>query len=82
MTIDCGTCSAAGAGCSDCVVALLLGPPREVSAQGREPAQGQEPVGSHDQGLPPRLTDEEQRALTVLVDAGLVRPFDAGLRVS
>ena len=32
MIIDCGTCTAAGAACGDCVVSLLLGP-AELSAE-------------------------------------------------
>lgn len=61
MTIDCGTCAVAGPGCDDCLVPLLLGPVERT-----RPARPDEVEGL--------LTPEEEQALRVLVEAGLVAP--------
>lgn len=34
VLLDCATCAVRGIGCSDCVVALLLGPPDTVAVDG------------------------------------------------
>lgn len=34
VLLDCGSCAVRGVGCSDCVVALLLGPPDTVVVDG------------------------------------------------
>ena len=60
MHVDCDTCSARGHGCGDCVISVLLGPPPARSAPG---------------GMPVDLVEEEQRALSVLADAGLIPPL-------
>lgn len=52
MLIDCRTCVAGPAACSDCVVSVLLGPP----------------IDGH-------LESEEERAIGVLSESGLVPPL-------
>jgi len=50
MIIDCDTCEVRGLACGDCVVAVLL-------------------------GSPPELSEDEQRAIGVLAEAGLIPPL-------
>jgi len=63
MKIDCGRCVMRGAGCRDCVVAVLN--PPDVT---RYPPQA-----------PGYLDEAEVRALDVLADAGLVPPLRLSL---
>jgi hypothetical protein len=63
MVIDCGRCAARGAGCRDCVVAVLS------SAGGP----------GHAPQAPDYLDEAEVRALGVLAAAGLVPPLRLSL---
>jgi hypothetical protein len=59
MVIDCGRCAMRGAGCQDCVVAVLS----PASVTGYVPQ------------VPDYLDEAEVRALGVLADAGMVPPL-------
>ncbi len=63
MVIDCGRCVMRGAGCQDCVVAVLK--PAHVTGYLPKAA------GS--------LNEDEVRALGVLADAGMVPPLRLSL---
>ena len=63
MVIDCGRCALRGAGCQDCVVAVLS--PANVTGYAPQP--------------PDYLDEAEVRALGVLADAGLVPPLRLSL---
>jgi hypothetical protein len=63
MVIDCGRCAVRGAGCRDCVVAVLS----PANATGRAPL------------APDYLDEAELRALGVLAAAGLVPPLRLSL---
>jgi len=63
MVIDCGRCAMRGAGCRDCVVAVLS------SAR----------VTDHAPQAPDYLDEAELRALRVLADAGMVPPLRLSL---
>jgi hypothetical protein len=63
MVIDCRLCAMRGAGCRDCVVAVL------------SPAR----VTGHAPQAPDHLDEAEVRALRVLADAGMVPPLRLSL---
>jgi hypothetical protein len=63
MVIDCGRCALRGAGCQDCVVAVL------------SPAD----VTGYIPRAPDDLDEAEVRALGVLADAGMVPPLRLSL---
>jgi hypothetical protein len=63
MVIDCGRCVIRGAGCQDCVVAVL----KPAHASGYLPK------------APGYLDEAEVRALGVLADAGMVPPLRLSL---
>lgn len=66
MLIDCDRCLVRGPGCPDCVVTALLG---------WEPGYGTEP-GPPERAAGSLLLDEEQEsALGVLAEGGLVPPL-------
>ncbi|NEK60358.1 hypothetical protein GCU56_21100 [Geodermatophilus sabuli] len=86
MFIDCDTCTARGAGCTDCVVTVLLGAP--PGWQGADPTvvpltgrEGAVPLAAEDVVVVPRpgvvveFDEVERRAVRVLADAGLVPPL-------
>ncbi|MBY6351118.1 hypothetical protein [Rhodococcoides corynebacterioides] len=66
MIVDCGDCSVRGDACSDCVVSVLLGVPAVPSAPDDAPANGL----AHARRL--RLEQDEQEAMRVLADGGLI----------
>jgi hypothetical protein len=78
MVIDCDSCSARGSGCADCVVTALLGPTTvdvpEPSLVPAAPTAASGSSGAAGAG-PVELDDDEQRALAVLAQAGLVAPL-------
>jgi hypothetical protein len=63
MVIDCGRCAARGAGCLDCVVAVLS--PADVTGYAPQAPDG--------------LDEAELRALGVLAAAGMVPPLRLSL---
>jgi hypothetical protein len=63
MVIDCGQCAMRGAGCQDCVVAVLS--PADVTGYAPQ--------------APDYLAEAEVRALGVLADAGMVPPLRLSL---
>jgi len=63
MVIDCGRCAMRGAGCQDCVVAVLS--PASVTGYAPKP--------------PDYLDEAEVRALCVLAAAGMVPPLRLSL---
>ena len=73
MLIDCDTCEVRDVACDDCVVSVLLGPtrlaPDDVTFAGTLPAGARAPMGVY------ALADDEQAALAVLADSGLVPPL-------
>jgi hypothetical protein len=62
MIVDCDSCEVRGNACGDCVIGVLLGMP-EVRAEGEPLPSGASPV---------QLDAQEQHALAVLADQGLV----------
>jgi len=83
MIIDCATCPVQGTGCADCVVTTLLALPTLPALPAAAPTGGISSFSGADEliagaGLPAEgawLDPEEQRALSVLVAAGLVPPM-------
>lgn len=82
MIIDCATCPVQGTGCADCVVTTLLALPSLPSLPSPPSPPAAAPSGPDEliagAGLPAEgawLDPEEQRALGVLVAAGLVPPM-------
>ena len=73
MLIDCDTCEVRDVACDDCVVTVLLGPTRlasdGVTFAGTLPAGAGASIGVY------ALADDEQAALAVLADSGLVPPL-------
>lgn len=70
MIIDCGSCTAAGPACDDCVVTVLLGP-MPTSEHAPEAA-----------GVPPEIPDEHAAAVAVLAETGLIPPLRLVTRAS
>ncbi|EME21686.1 hypothetical protein [Rhodococcus triatomae] len=66
MIVDCSECAVRGPGCDDCVVTVLLGYP-ELSESTQTPRSGVVARMSVEQ--------DEQVALGVLADVGLVPPL-------
>ena len=66
MIVDCGDCSVRGDACSDCVVSVLLGVPAVPSVPDVAPVGGL----AHARRL--RLEQDEQEAMRVLADGGLI----------
>ncbi|MGW5269994.1 hypothetical protein ACWEQ4_15335 [Rhodococcus sp. NPDC003994] len=66
MIVDCGDCSVRGDACSDCVMSVLLGVPAVPSASDVAPVGGL----AHARRL--RLEQDEQEAMRVLADGGLI----------
>ncbi len=66
MIVDCGDCSVRGDACSDCVVSVLLGVPAVPSSRDAGPVGGL----AHARRL--RLEQDEQEAMRVLADGGLI----------
>ncbi len=62
MLIDCDTCQVQGLACGDCVVGVLLGPPRGEQEGGAEPG-----------GV--ELDGADRAAIAVLASSGLVPPL-------
>ncbi len=87
MLIDCDTCTARGAGCTDCVVTVLLGAPPGwqgvdpvvVPMSGRAPSGALGPAAEDVVLLPPGVVVEfdeiERRAVRALAEHGLVPPL-------
>lgn len=65
MVIDCDTCAVRGLACGDCVVSVLLGHPGM-------PHPAASPDGVPEAGTVVEIGAEEQRALDVLAEAGMV----------
>ncbi|HZC26335.1 MAG TPA: hypothetical protein VE287_04885 [Actinopolymorphaceae bacterium] len=87
MQIDCDRCTARGAACGDCVVAVILGEP--PGGTGRDhtdlaPADRARPGQGVDQAIDQArldhadLDDDDWAALRVLADSGLVSPRRLG----
>jgi hypothetical protein len=79
VLIDCDTCEARDIACDDCVVSVLLGTPRvRPNDEAYAPLLGGQPWAAQGPGpgeVPLELEAEEQAALQVLADFGLVPPL-------
>lgn len=85
MIIDCGSCTAAGPACDDCVVTVLLGPmptterPHEAAAS---PAAVSPAAASPAAAAPLEIPDEHAAAVAVLAQTGLIPPLRLVTRAS
>ncbi len=66
MIVDCGECTVRGDACSDCVVSVLLGVPGMPAALAGGPRDA--PFATRRM----RLEQDEQEAMAVLAESGLV----------